>query len=143
MNGFMTKLVMGLMFLFPLAVFAEKDGKAQMIQVLIEKDSKGKAQSMVINSKGMKTQLTLGSFINAIADAAIMGGTQSSPPTSPDPNTVAYLKVVQDSQGTKTYLVGVKNQNDPTGRLEPLTLGNLISASAVAYPGCTADQING
>ncbi len=119
------------------------NGKSpQMIQILLEIDSNGKAVPILIDSKNINTPLTLGTFVNAVAEAAMMGGATEIP-NPIDLRTIGMIKVKKEYSGVKTYFVGVKTQYDPTGREEPLNLGCLLSGAAVAYPGCTADQING
>ena len=108
----------------------------QMIQILLEVNSDGKIVSMLIDAKGNRIPLTLGTLMSAVAESAMMDGT-SIPPSLTDPHTIAMVKVKKDFGGVKTYFVGVKNQYDPTGREEPLNLGCLLSGAAVAYPGCT------
>lgn len=113
-----------------------------MIQVLLEIDNNGKAVPVLIDAKNIKIPLTLGTFVNAVAEAAMMGGA-TEVPNPIDIRTIAMVKVKKEFGSVKTYFVGVKTQYDPSGREEPLDLGCLLSGAAVAYPGCTADQING
>ncbi len=154
MKSFLSKVIVGLVFLVPLAAQpqarsqgqpqAQTNGKqSKMIQLVLETDVNGNASPMLVDSNGTKMPLTLGVLMNAVAEAWMMGASNTPASVPRDPNAIAMIKVEKGAQGIKTYLVGVKNQYDPTGRMEPLNLGNLISASAVAHPGCTADQING
>ena len=119
-----------------------KGKQPQMIQILLEINSDGKTVPMLIDAKANKIPLTLGTLMSAIAESAMMNGTSISPSTL-DPHTIAMVKVAKEFSGVKTYFVGVKNQYDPSGREEPLNLGCLLSGAAVAYPGCTVDQMNG
>lgn len=138
MKAFILKMASVLVVLFPTMAYAaqQQAGSAQSstIQILLEKDSEGNPKSAIIDAKGVKTDLTLGSLLSATAESWLNG---PIPASTIDPNTIAIIRIYKEGDKLNPYL------EDDKGRHELLNLGNLIAGSAEVYPGCTNEQIKG
>lgn len=114
---------------------ADISAQDRVIQILLEKDSKGNDQPMIIDSKGKKDKLSLGTLLNATAEAWMEG--TKTPAYKEDPKAIAQIQLNKSGKNIQAILFDSQN------REEPLTLGALLGAAAQTYPGCTPDQING
>jgi hypothetical protein len=115
------------------------------VQILMEKDASGHLQPQVVNSMGEKTNLTLATFLAAIAETWITGKAEVTPKDKLDPNAVAYIRIDRSGNhaDAKLYDFAVSGNAFRKDREEEATLGVLLGQAAQAYPGCTIDQING
>lgn len=142
MKRYIVTFLLSMICLSPIAAQPQQPStddmmQGKMIQIVLEKNSQGKANPMLIDTKGQKMPLTLGTLLNATAESYMdMGGTNA--PIKTDPNTIVYIRFMKDAKGKVTSRLVSK-----TGRDEKLDFGNLLSEAAVVYPGCNADKING
>jgi hypothetical protein len=123
--------IMSVLTVFPMAGYA---AQSSTIQIVLEKDSAGKPRAMLINAQGVKSDLTLGTLLNATAESWLNGPISAK---TIDPNAIALIRIYKEGGQLVSYL------EDNRGRREPLNLGNLIAGSAELYPGCNAQQISG
>ncbi len=124
---------------FPMFAQAQQQGnfvQGKTIQIVLDKDSKSNAIPMLVDTRGNKMPLTLGTFENATAESW-MEGMQTAQAIPVDPNAIAFIEFKKEGNNIKAYLMNYQ------GKAEGLNLGNLLTSAAVSYPGCTADQIDG
>lgn len=124
--------------LLPLVGYADpqpnKTEPSSTLQISLEKDFQGNPVSMLIDAKGKKANLTLGTLLQATAESWMSGPLPSPPVAS---NTIAVIRIYKQDGKLIPYI------EDDKGSLKTLDLGSLISGTAENYPGCTAAQING
>lgn len=112
--------------------------REKTIQILLEKDSRGKDSAMLIDTKGQKIDLTLGTLLNASAEAFIDTDSAAVSEVLVDPNAIVFIKLEREAKGAIEARLFSKD-----GRNERLNFGNLLAEAALMYPGCTGDKING
>ena len=109
-------------------------GPSSTLQITLETNSQGKPAAMIINAKGTKTNLTLGTLLQATAESWLHGPLPSPPI---DQNSIAIIKIFKQGNDLAPYV------QDKKGNIRPLDLGSLLAGSASDYPGCTPAQMNG
>ncbi|MBI2743692.1 MAG: hypothetical protein HYX48_07225 [Chlamydiales bacterium] len=141
MRVYLSKMLALLICASPMALQAASSDngmvKGKVIQFLLDTDSKGNKIPYLIDAKGKKIKLTMGTLINATAEAWMDGGAKNGGQTKLDPNAIAMFRLDRDGNSIQARLF------DKDGREEPLNLGNLLCSAAQAYPGCTAQEMDG
>lgn len=124
-----------------------KQGNGPTVQILMEKGNAAAGfQPMVINSRGEKTELTLATFLDAIAETWITGKASPTAQDKLDPNAVAYVRIDRKGDHASAMLFDFPVGTNPfrAKREQPATLGVLLGQAGQAlYPGCEPKQMNG
>ncbi len=138
MNSSILKIVALFLLLFSMTCNADQTPNlkepSSTLQITLETTLQGKPAAMIINAKGVKTDLTLGTLLQATAESW-MNGPLPSPPIAS--NTIAVIKIYKQGDNLVPYI------QDKQGNTKALNLGSLLAGSTSDYTGCTPTQMNG